>query len=117
MPRLPFGAPSPGALLDADMPARAGAKLFLLARGSDGPDATGREGFFGGGGGIVSVGSAAPAAVLVLAAFEGEPTPKFHTLRTIDLAEDKIPKRGVALPLSARVGPISDPHHHQVRER
>jgi hypothetical protein len=46
---------------------------------------------------------AAAAVVVAVSAFEafvGEPTPKFHTLRTIDLAEDRILKRGVALPLS-----------------
>lgn len=89
--------------------------MLLPARGSDGPDATGREGFFGSGAGFVfdSFGSAAAASsMFVREAFEGEPTPKFHTLRTIDLAEDKIPKRGVALPLSARVGPVSDHHYH-----
>jgi hypothetical protein len=89
--------------------------LFLLARVSDGRDTDGRDGFFGGGAGFVSFGSAALVAVLDLAAavaamlvreaFEGEPTLKFHTLRTIDLAEDRIPKRGVALPLSAPVWP------------
>lgn len=85
--------------------------FFLLARLSDGRDAAGRDGFFRGNGGFVSFGSAAAVtvldlvaavAVLVREAFLGEPVPKFHTLRTIDLAEDKIPKRGVALPLSAR---------------
>lgn len=61
---MPFGAPSPSALLDADMPARAGAMLFLLARDPDSPDAAGREGFFGGGMSFVSFGSGAPVAVL-----------------------------------------------------
>lgn len=45
----------------------------------------------------------AAVVVPVREALEGEPTPKFHTLRTIDLAEDRKPKRGVALPLSARM--------------
>ena len=105
----PFVATSPddfNALLDAD-PMRAGAMLFLLARASDGRDAA-RDGFLEGTGFISfdSVASVVAALGLVVVAFvrdafAGEPMPKFHTLRTIDLAEERIPKRGVALPLSA----------------
>ena len=84
---------------------------FLLAKGaSESRDAAEREGFFGSGAaGFVSFSSAtgagwdlvaAAVVVLFFEAFVGEPTPKFHTLRTIDLAEDRIPKRGIALPLS-----------------
>lgn len=94
---------------------RAGPVLFPLARASDGRDTAEREGFFGGGAGFVSFGSVAPvavldavAAVLVREAFKGDPALKFHTLRTIDLAEDRIPNRGVALPLSERVRPVSN---------
>ena len=100
---LSFAAatPSANALLDAEELARTGAILFLLARGgTDGRSAAGIEGFLGGGAvGFVSFASAT-GATLVFDAFVGEPTPKFHTLRTMDLAEDRIPKRGVALPLS-----------------
>lgn len=107
-------APPFAALPDMD-PMRAEAVLFLPGSASDGRAGT-REGFLGGAS-LVSFGSAAPVAavldfdpavgaVLVREAFDGEPTPKFHTLRTIDLAEDRNPKRGVALPLSAWV---SDP--------
>jgi hypothetical protein len=107
----------PSALLDAEELVRTGAILFLLAKGaSKGRDAAEREGFFGGGaagfvsfdsatGAIWDLVAAAVVVVLVFEAFEGEPTPKFHTLRTIDLAEDRIPKRGVALPLSIPSGP------------
>jgi hypothetical protein len=42
----------------------------------------------------------AAVVVVVPKAFVGEPALKFHTLRTIDLAEEKNPKRGFALPLS-----------------
>ena len=59
-----------------------------------------------GGAGFVCFSSVAPVAagwdVLVREALVGEPTPKFHTVRTIDLAAEKTPKRGVALPLSTR---------------
>lgn len=97
-------------MLDVEELARTGAILFLLARGaSGGRDTAGKIGFFGGSAaGFLSFGSATEAGldwvvpvVLTFEAFVGEPTPKFHTLRTIDLAEDRIPKRGVALPLSA----------------
>jgi hypothetical protein len=114
---LPFA--SANALLDAEELLRTGAILFLLTKGaSEGRNATGREGFFeGGAAGFVSFGSAtgigldSVAAVIVVVvfvfeAFVGEPTPKFHTLRTIDLAEDRILKRGVALPLSIPSDPV-----------
>jgi len=108
-------------VLDAaviDPPARGRATLFLppRERDSDGREGA-RNGFLllGAGLGFVSLDPAAPApapavlgfvvadvaaALLVRDAFVGEPTPKFHTLRTIDLAEERKPKRGVALPLS-----------------
>ena len=79
-------------------PERVGAMLFLPAGPSDGREA-GRDGFLGGRTGFVSFGSPT-LVVLTREAFAGEPAPKFHTLRTIDLAEEKNPKRGVALPLS-----------------
>lgn len=79
-------------------PERVGAMLFLPAGPSDGREA-GRVGFLGGRTGFVSFGSPT-LVVLTREAFAGEPAPKFHTLRTIDLAEEKNPKRGVALPLS-----------------
>jgi hypothetical protein len=104
-------------LLDAEELARTGAILFLFPRGaSEGRHAAEREGFFSdGAAGFVSFSSATGAAVaavvvvvvLAFEAFLGEPTPKFHTLRTIDLAEDRIPKRGVALPLSVPGDPVS----------
>lgn len=80
---------------------------FLPARVSDGRD--GARDVFVGGAGFVTFDSVTPVvadldlviAVLVREAFVGEPTPKFHTVRTIDLAAEKTPKRGVALPLSA----------------
>ena len=118
---LPFA--SANALLDAEELARTGAKLFLLANGaSKGRDGAGREGFFGGGApGFVSSATldliaAVVVAVFVFDAFVGEPTPKFHTLRTIDLADDRIPKRGVALPLSIPSDHVSKLYCHQ-RER
>lgn len=43
--------------------------------------------------------AAVVVVVVVPEPFVGEPAPKFHTLRTIDLAEEKNPKRGFALPL------------------
>ena len=105
-------------MFDAEEVARRGAIPFLLAREtSEGRDIAEREGFFRNGTvGFISFGSAALVAIavldlvaagavivmLVFEVFVGEPMPKFHTLRTIDLAEDRIPKRGVALPLSAR---------------
>jgi hypothetical protein len=55
--------------------------------------------------------------VLVFEAFVGEPTPKFHTLRTIDLAEDRIPKRGIALPLSIPSDPVIKPYCCRREER
>jgi hypothetical protein len=79
--------------------------VFLLARASDGRDGA-RDGFLGGAG-LVTFDSVVPIAaelvvvVFVRESFEGEPMPKFHTFRTIDLAEERNPKRGVALPLSA----------------
>jgi hypothetical protein len=123
---LPFA--SANALLDAEELARTGAAiLFMLAEGAcEGRNAAGREGFFGGGAvGFVSSATGAGldlvtavvvVVVLVFEAFVGEPTPKFHTLRTIDLAEDRIPKRGVALPLSIPSDPVSKPYCHR-RER
>ena len=112
---LPFA--SANALLDAEELVRTGAILFLLAKGAtEGRNAAGIEGFRGGPAGFVSFGSATGASldlvasvvviVLVFEPFVGEPTPKFHTLRTIDLAEDRIPKRGVALPLSIPSDPV-----------
>jgi hypothetical protein len=48
--------------------------------------------------------AAVVVVVVVPEPFVGEPAPKFHTLRTIDLAEEKNPKRGFALPLSVANG-------------
>ena len=93
-----------GALLDADT-VRAGAMLFQLA-GPDGRD-TGTGSFLRGPG-FASCDSMPVVCDLVAAvvvdpeAFVGEPAPKFHTLRTIDFAEEKNPNRGFALPLSVR---------------
>lgn len=85
---------------------RAGAMLFLLARASDGRDGA-RDGFLGGAYFVpfnsVALVVADLVVVFVRESFEGEPTLKFHTFRTIDLAEERNPKRGVALPLSTWV--------------
>ena len=89
-----------------------GTTPFLPAGPSDGRDA-GRDGFLGAAAGLVSLGSPAASpmtdldfdaavAALIREAFVGDPAPKFHTLRTIDFAEERNPKRGVALPLSAK---------------
>jgi hypothetical protein len=96
-----------GALLDA---VRMGGILFRPRGASDGRD-TGRDGFLKSPG-FACLGSTAMPAVCDLVAvvvvvdvreaFVGDPALKFHTLRTIDLAEDKNPKRGFALPLSVR---------------
>ncbi len=98
-----------GALPNADT-VRVGAILFRPLGASDGRDA-GRDGFlrspgfaFLGSTVVLAVCDFAAAVVVVVVreAFEGEPALKFHTLRTIDLAEEKNPKRGFALPLSVR---------------
>lgn len=91
-----------GALLDADT-VRVG---FRPIGASDGRDA-GRDGFLESPGfaAMLAVCDLVAAVVVVVVAreaFSGEPAPKFHTLRTIDLAEEKNPKRGFALPLSVR---------------
>jgi len=96
------------ALLDADT-VGVGAILFRPTGASDGRDA-GRDGLlrspgfaFLGSTAVLAVCDLGGAVVVVVReAFEGEPALKFHTLRTIDLAEEKNPKRGFALPLSVR---------------
>ncbi|KAI9462774.1 hypothetical protein BJY52DRAFT_109761 [Lactarius psammicola] len=98
-----------GTLLDADT-VRVEA-ILLRPTASDGRDA-GRDGFLKSPG-FAFLGSAAIPAVcdlvgavvvvvVVREAFAGEPALKFHTLRTIDLAEERNPKRGFALALSVR---------------
>ena len=101
-----------GALLDTDA-VRMGAILFRPRGAPHGRDA-GRDGFLGSPG-FACLGSTAMSAVcglvaavvvVVCGAFVGDPALKFHTLRTIDLAEEKNPKRGFALPLSVRFSSV-----------
>ena len=97
-----------GALLDADV-VRVGAIFFRPREASDGRNA-GKEGFLENPGFACLGSTAVPVVcdlvagvvVVVREAFVGDPAPKFHTLRTIDFAEEKNPKRGFALPLSVR---------------
>jgi hypothetical protein len=91
-------------------PVRAAAKLFPLARAPDGRDGA-RDGFLGGAGFVSFVSVALVVIVFVREDFEGEPMLKFHTFRTTDLAEEKNPKRGVALPLSTWVHHWWSLHH------
>lgn len=101
-----------GALLDTDA-VRMGAILFRPRGAPHGRDA-GRDGFLVSPG-FACLGSTAMSAVcglvaavvvVVCGAFVGDPALKFHTLRTIDLAEEKNPKRGFALPLSVRCSSV-----------
>jgi hypothetical protein len=99
---------------------RARAMLFLLARAPDGRDGA-RVSLLGGAGFVSFVSVALVVTDLVVIVFvredfEGEPMLKFHTFRTTDLAEERNPKRGVALPLSTWVHHWWSLHHRS-RER